>query len=352
MPIYEPDMTPEDMDKAMNGFVCAECGGNLTRCWGGYYGHNCWMLRCSQDHTHEGLKPKGKNMEGVYINASLRGGLLPMETTALQTLSKPQMLERINKVRFPRDLTPTEKDMMANVALEYGFDPFFHEIMIYQGQPYVGIAGLERKAQETGKLEAIQGRPATQDERSAYGCAEDDYLWEVELWTIGATRPFISWGYVSADEIQAARNQAKAKGHKEDALPIVKDPNMMAHKRGRVAVIREAFSIPLPDGVKIVEAEFTVLEDEETPPKKKTAPAKAKPQAPPTKSANQATEAQLREINRLAEAKGYGDLVIAALLKTEFNVESTADLSVPQASKVIDMMKEGKGLQTKMPVEE
>jgi hypothetical protein len=352
MPIYEPDLSHEDMKRAVEKFVCAECGSALSIAWGGFYGHSCWVLRCTQDYNHKGLKPIGRDPWAIEINARLRGGLDPMETKELVKLNQDQMMERVNKARFPQELNKQEKALVATVSIEYGLDPVFGELMIYQGKPYITIDARRRKAQETGNLAGVNSRPATKEEREARGVVDGDYLFVCQVWVKDMSHPFEGWGKVRRAEIKGSEH-----------LPIVKDPAAMAEKRAEAQALRRAFHIPLPSAEDIIEAEFTEIADadqggnggKKTAPgssKKAAAPAKEKPATPPAKSANQATEAQLREINRLAETKGYNDLVIAALLKTEFNVERTADLTVPAASKLIDMMKEGKGLQATMSVEE
>jgi hypothetical protein len=352
MPVYEPDMTPEDMDKAMDKFVCAECGGNLTRCWGGYYGHQCFMLRCSEDPTHEGLKPKGKNMEGVYINASLRGGLLPMETKELVKLNQDQMMERVNKARFPQELNRQEKALIATVSIEYGLDPVFGELMIYQGKPYITIDARRRKAQETGNLAGVNSRPATKEEREARGAIDGDYLFVCQVWVKGMEHPFEGWGKVRKAEIKGSEH-----------LPIVKDPAAMAEKRAEAQALRRAFHIPLPSAEDIIEAEFTEIVDadqggnggKKTAPgsaKKAAAPAKAQPPQPRPENKNPITDAQKRKIQKDLEAAGHSELVVKAVLKTTFNVENIDDLTVPQASRFIDMIKSGEGMQVELMPEE
>lgn len=347
MPIYEPDLSYEDMDKVAGGFQCATCGAGLTVAWSGP--KNSYMLRCGQVLEHEGIKPLGRDPWKTEIMARLRGGFDQMETKALQKLSPEQMLERINKGKFPKDLTPQDKQLMATIALEYGFDPFFGELMIYQGNPYVRINGLRRHAQESEELEGIESWPATKEERAARGVPDDDYLWKVFVWRRGSTHPFVGWGHVRAAEVERARKQADAHGRQADALPLVNDPNLMAEKRGETAGLRKGFHIPLPSAEDIIDAEFTVLGVEKPPTTKAAPPAKAQATKPRAENKNPMTDAQRRKISSDAGQMGYSELAMAALLKTEFNVESMDDLTVPMASKLIDMILAGKGLPGPQP---
>ena len=86
-------------------------------------------------------------------------------TTNLVTMNKAVMLKRIDSVKWPKDLTPALKELLAETAIERGLDPLEGELSIYQGKPYVGINGRQRKAQETGELGGISMRPGTVEEK-------------------------------------------------------------------------------------------------------------------------------------------------------------------------------------------
>jgi len=109
------------------------------------------------------------------------------------------------------------------------------ELMIYQGHPYPTINARYRKAQETGKFDGINTRPATAEERKARHCQEFDILYCAEVWVKGSSHPFIGWGRVRAAERKGSEH-----------LPIVKDPDRQAEKRAEAMGLRKAFSMPVP----------------------------------------------------------------------------------------------------------
>lgn len=158
-----------------------------------------------------------------------------MDTTALMKMDKNQMLARIGQAKFPKDLTSAERQMMAEVSISYGLDPIMQELMIYQGNPYLTINARYRKAQETGKFDGLDSRPATVEERKERHANEGDYLYRAEAWVKGASHAFVGWGRVRAIETQGNPN-----------LPIVKDPDRQAEKRAEAMALRKGFSMPVP----------------------------------------------------------------------------------------------------------
>ena len=349
MPIYEPDLSYEDMKKAQYTFKCAQCGGNLFLAWSAQ--KNSYMLKCGKVLEHEGVVPLGRDPELLQIAKLYHGKELPMETTALMKLDQTQMLRRVEQAKFPKDLTVADLHLIAKVSIEYGLDPLFGELMIYQGRPYITIDARRRKAQETGNLDGISARPATEQERQARQVAEGDYLFVAEVWVKGSTHPFEGWGKVSTTETERARAQAKAHGKQEDALPIVKDPAAQAEKRAEAQALRRGFHLPLPSFEEVVEGEFSEVTPEEKATKSKPSLPKAetRPTVPP--ASGTATEAQKKKIWADARKMGYQDIEVHQIIKAKWGVESVHTLTIAQASALIDMIARGEGLQEPPPEE-
>ena len=159
-----------------------------------------------------------------------------MESTALQTMDKQGMLARIEQAKFPQNLTPQDKAVLAEVATSYGLDPLMGELMIYQGRPYVSIDARYRKAQESGALAGVETRPATKEEREAWDIPDDDYFFRSEVFRKGVARPFVGWGRVLAKESTK----------KDGFRPIEVNPQRMAEKRAEAQALRKGFNLPLP----------------------------------------------------------------------------------------------------------
>ena len=263
-----------------------------------------------------------------------------METTALQKLDPKQMLERVNQARFPKDLTLVDRQLIAKVSIEYGLDPIFNELMIYQGRPYVTIDARRRKAQETEKLDGISARPATSQERKARQVSDGDYLFVAEVWVKGASHPFEGWGTVRAAETKGSEH-----------LPIVKDPAAQCEKRAEAQALRRAFHLPLPSFEEIIEGEFEALSPIREAPQSKSSPPRAAVGATAPKPAGTITQPQRQKIWGDAGKMGYSEADIHAIIKFKWGIESVNDLSVAQASELIDLIQRGEGIPATEPEE-
>ena len=233
MPIT--DLSYDDMVKEAQFNTCS-CGANLTVAWiNGEY-----VIRCCENLNHGMLKRKERYPE--YLREEI-GKSMTME---LAKISKAGMLRRIDSVRWPKDLTAAQREILADTALEMGLDPREGELMIYQGNLYVGINGRLRKAQDTGNFDGMHHRPGTKEEKAARQLEQGDYLSFVEVWVKGSTHSFEGWGTVHQWEIDKAIEQCKANGNDSSSLPIVKNPQDVADKRGKAVALKEAFHLPLP----------------------------------------------------------------------------------------------------------
>jgi hypothetical protein len=156
------------------------------------------------------------------------------------------MLQRIDAARFPGELTAADKKALAIAAITYGFDPIMNEISIYQGRPYISIDGRYRKAQETGKLDGVETRPANKQERIDWEIPDGDYFFRSEVYVKGIPRPFVGWGRIY-----------EAETHGKGFKPVEKNPQRMAEKRAEAQALRKAFHIPLPSYEDIGTEELT-----------------------------------------------------------------------------------------------
>lgn len=325
MPIAtEDELTYRQMqDIAQSEKRCGQCGGSLTVAWGGNK-YNTYILRCGRDIGHKVIRQRSKKTELEREGEKIFGRNKGMkDTTALQVMPKKEMLERINQAKFPKDLTAVDRQRIAVIAIEYGLDPLMQELMIYQGQPYVTLAARLRKAQETEQLEAIDTRPATKEEKTARGLAEDDYLSRAEVWKVGMVRPFVGWGTVKAKETKGSA-----------FLPVVNDPASHAEKRAIARALKLGFHLPLPSAEDVTAMNGGV--EVEVMPKPQPSPEQGKGQP-----VGQATLAQRQELTRKAEAMGYKPDEMRAIIKKRYGVETSADLTTGQIQELIGFVESG-----------
>lgn len=250
---------------------------------------------------------------------------MSMDSKALMKLGEGGMLARIEQAKFPQALKQEEKKLVAEIALSYGLDPIMNELSIYQGRPYPTVNAWYRKSQETGQFDGINSRPATKQEREERNAKVGDLLYCVEVWRKGCSHPFVGWGRVRAEE-------TKGDSH----LPIVKDPDRMAEKRGEMQGMRKAFSIPMPplsfEEATYIEGEARVITEETTSPLEtviEEQPAEGgrtteKDESPITKE--QATELQ----TLLNKAKMSGQDLWKACKDSGWTITKIGDLKVWQ----------------------
>ena len=290
-----------------------------------------------------------------------------MESTKLTMMTETKMLQRIEQARFPVQLTPQDKKILALVAISYGLDPLMGEVSIYQGRPYVSIDGRRRKAQETDKFDGISTRPATKTEREAWGIVEGDYFFHADVFKAGCSHPFEGWGKVTGEQIRRAEEGATR--HQKDPwfLPLVQDPQGMAEKRAEAKALRKAFHIPLPSLEEMGTSEETItitdvtvdkgtgeVKEEPAPPEP-TQPPKGPPLDPEAHKARlhnlldfpEDPEAEKKrlyiEMWRLSEVKGRTQRQLDDWLLKFCNVASLERASFEQYYDALQEMKKGAG---------
>lgn len=141
--------------------------------------------------------------------------------------TEARFIEAFGKGELNR-LTQEEQTMfLMAFGQKIGVRAELGEVMIYQGKPYITLAGRVRIAHKTGLLNGIQPRPATTMEARHFGASEDEVVWTCEVWRIGITRPFKGWGVAN---------------RKMDRNPVAKQyPREMAKKRAKYDALALAF---------------------------------------------------------------------------------------------------------------
>ncbi len=225
--------TKEELRKLQKKHWCSICGGRLGLVLD--VGRHEFFIACSDFHRthHEGITSHNKGDEKYMKEFKER---YKMDSKSLMTMNETQMLARVDMAKFPQDLTVADKRLLAQVAITYGFDPLMGEVSIYQGKPWVSIDGRYRKAQETEKLDGVDTRPATKQERIDWQIPDGDYFFRAEIYVKGSSHPFVGWGRVFTSETVGG------KGFK----PVEKNPQRMAEKRAEAQGLRKGFHIPLP----------------------------------------------------------------------------------------------------------
>ncbi len=232
--------------------------------------------------------------------------------------SKARALQILEQARagspmFPKDLTPSQAGTLARITLRYGLDPLLNELTIYQGRPYLTIDGRERIANEHPAFNGMEIRPATDDERKGFRCAEDEHLWVCTVWR--KDRQFPQVGYGRA-------------GGRGDRNPVSRDfPQEMAQKRAKHRALRDAFSIPipgheemtdyrpqlLPEMGEVIDGEVVTID-------------------------NPSTNQQKAMIHASIKQLGWTDDEYREVLHATFGVQSSMELAEGQAAAITEML--------------
>ena len=321
--INTTSMPLQDMRKAeRDGATCGECGGRMFVAWiDGEF-----VLRC-QDLNHTTITYRDKQREQKIMEVR-------MDSTALTTMTEMQMIERVNLARFPKELTQVDKQILANAAISYGFDPLMGEISVYQGHPFVSIDGRYRKAQETGLLDGVETRPATKQEREDWEIKDGDYFFRSEVYVKGSSRPFVGWGRVRASETIGGKG----------FTPVETNPQRMAEKRAEAQALRKAFSIPLPSLEDIgspdvdypVDASTGEIIDTTAEEVENTSTV-VEPTATDTKS----SQAQRTKLFAAANEQSIPKEELQKYIQYHYQKNSTKDLTFKEASAIIQAIETG-----------
>lgn len=247
--------SPDAAERFIRTHTCAECGVRLSVAWGGGFGVDSYVIRCSRDPKHEGMERTGGHM-----------------STGLQRYEPGQALQVFEK-RWGT-LAPNQKDaegakLCDLVAL--GFDPILH-LQLYQGRVTTTIDGMYWWVSGDKRFERMVSEPIAPNLKDAYGLGPDDIGVITKLYVKGLVEPFCT-GFGKANM-------------KTDRNPVSKDhPYRMGEKRSENQAIRKL----RPIGVKVympeevVEGELVDTSTGEIQEPPVAAPAAQKP-APSTKA--------------------------------------------------------------------
>lgn len=125
-------------------------------------------------------------------------------------------------------LTPDQQArFLAALGGAIGVRPELGELMLYQGKPYITLAGYRRIAHASGLLVGLDTQPASSIQRRDFGALASETVWIARAYRRGSARPFTGWGSV---DVTTDRN------------PVAKQkPREMAKKRAVYDALRLAF---------------------------------------------------------------------------------------------------------------
>lgn len=222
---------------------------------------------------------------------------------------------------FPDTMTPQQAGQLARLACAYGLDPFASEIILYQGRPYLTIDGRMRVANTHKAFDGLECVPATEDERKAFRCRDDEHLWKATVWRRDRRVPTVAFGRASSGD----GNPVSTKWAQE-----------MAQKRAKHRALRDAFSIPLPGAEESIEdggAAYVIDEGRPVP-----GVIEGEVTVVDLDATNPITAAQIASLHVLVGKLKWSDDDYRDMLRHTYDVESSKDLMEGQAASLLEMM--------------
>lgn len=209
---------------------------------------------------------------------------------------------------FPDNMSEAQAAQIARIALAHHLDPFMGDIILYQGRPYVTIDGRIRSANQHPAFEGMECSPATDAERKAFRCKDDEHLWVTRVWRRDRRVPIVGYG----------------RAHAGDGNPVsAKWAQEMAQKRSKHRALRDAFSVALA-GLEEVEGyeqpaqrHGEIIEGEVV----RGGPIRGD---------------QVTAIHTLVGKFGWSDAEYRGVLRKMFDVASSKDLTEGKAAAVLE----------------
>lgn len=155
----------------------------------------------------------------------------------IETTKKSQeIMEKGEKNElWPKDLGKQEKKQLAYIATEYGLDPFFNDLQVLGGNPYVTTSGLKRNAHNSED-------PPVSIQLEKVEKNGNSYEYKAKLWkeSTPEDRPFVEYG-------EASFKDTNLHG------ATTKDIKAMARTRATNRVLRLAYNISLTSAEEMSE---------------------------------------------------------------------------------------------------
>ncbi len=181
-----------------------------------------------------------------------------MSETALAKIDQKAMVRRIDGCEWAKDMTPAQRQDLADIAITYELDPLMGELVCYQGKPLITFDGHSRIAGRDSRFEGLDLRPLTQEEKKQYGVEKVPYVWLAEAWKKGMRVPARQIG--TADPDRPFRSRFNANTNKwEGGNPVERErPWALARTRAGNAALKLYFPHKIPGVDSAVDADVYV----------------------------------------------------------------------------------------------
>ena len=270
----------------VNNCTC-RCGASLTLPWGGAYGYDSYVVKCTADLSHDEVVPikslyqmwkDGEELPSFIkdsIERKFRRQIMEQnEVKAMVVKQDADKLSTYLQVRFPQDLAKREAALdFAKWCIAHQLEPI-RDCIPYQGNPYICVEWLDRQASEDDKFKGYSYKVFSAKDKEALDFDPKDLVVECQASWDGLEKPLVGLGVVTIKEREATTgrelDEKTGRGYRSPVVYL--HPQKMLFKRARAAVLKERYHIPAPileelPYTTVIEAEYTVREassDEKT----------------------------------------------------------------------------------------
>jgi len=278
-------MIPVDYElgkRVLDTCTC-ECGGALALCWGGTWGIDSYVLKCSSDPSHDKVVPV-KSLTSMWKDGEELPSFIKdsierkqrrsiMEQNNVKAMVVKQDADKLStyvKARFPRDLVSPEAALnFAKWCIAHQLEPI-RDCIPYMGNPYITVEWLDRQASSDDKFSGYTYKVFSQQDKESLDFDPKDLVVECQATFEGLDKPLVGLGVVTKIERETRTggeiDELTAKGYR---APVVRlHPQTMLFKRARAAALKQHYHIPAPileelPYTTVIEAEYTVKEPPE-----------------------------------------------------------------------------------------
>lgn len=248
------------------------------------------------------------------------------------TENKNNITDQSNKIMekgdkndlWPQNLNKQDKKQLAYISAQYGLDPFFSDLTILGGNPYVTASGLKRNAHESDdppvsiQLERVKSK------------GNRHFEYKAKLWKKSTPegRPYTEYGEASPQDCNSMISKTD------------KDLKAMARTRATNRVIRLAYNISLTSAEEIsgYDPESKKIKDVSPQPKQAPTSQKKKKSRKKPKKPRKMTEKELEIKELIGKDKNRKQMLLGALAVS--NAKSVDDLAEDDYEMLVESLQE------------
>ncbi len=188
---------------------------------------NSYVVRCGDNHYPEEVEAlvsrTSQYKQGTLAKVDPDFHLLPKADLATGEILNKETI--MGLVRF---------------ADRYHLDAYRGHVVLFFGQPYIGIDGYLYHANKSGKPYKLESRPLGETDRKLYKIEEVDHAWLATVYLDDGKSSFTGLGIVPQVEMT---EKSKKKPDRLRSPVVAAHPWQLAQKRAEWQAMRRAFPI-------------------------------------------------------------------------------------------------------------